>query len=548
MKRFIIPMFLCLLVSNLACRGTYPPTSPSGPITLTPSGTVTQTVTQTVPVTLTGTPSPSGTIPVTVTVTSTVTWTPTATLPVTLTGTPIPSPTNSITATWTPTSTMPVTLTSTPSSTATIPVTVTLIPTSTATPTGTSTASLPTPSCGTTWYLGFPANQNSFSISGITDAYDQSTAPYSGMVSSLHFYVPSGGVTANVGIYSDNGGQPGTQLSSSNVFIDGSGWNTVSLNTPVNVTGGTNYWLAVCFGSFTTIGGGNNASYSYLTQPVSSLILPSSYGGGAASNIGWLAIYADICPSAGTPTSTPTSTATLTGLDISGPVTLSGGNYDYSYVHVHSNTLYLGGPVTFSLTGYFALDAGASITGWAGYSVTEPGVPSNFASGGAGGGHGGTGGADAQGNSGGSAYDNILAPTLPGSWGGGGSCSQQGFAGDLIQVNVVNGPATLNGIIFASGGAGTVSNCVGAAMATGGASGGTIFIQADTIEGNGALLADGGAGGAGSTYNSGGGGGGIILLSTHTANNFTGTNSVQGGIASSPAQAGQPGAFNNTTY
>jgi hypothetical protein len=116
-------------------------------------------------------------------------------------------------------------------------------------------------------------------------------------------------------------------------------------------------------------------------------------------------------------------------------------------------------------------------------------------------------------------------------------------------VNAPSGSATLNGVIIMDGT--SASQCGGdLAMSEGAGSGGSIYIQASSIVGSGSLAADGGAGYAPgvSANNSGGGGGGIIVLSTHTANNFTGTASVQGGTAVSPATAGQVGAYNQTTY
>jgi hypothetical protein len=115
----------------------------------------------------------------------------------------------------------------------------------------------------------------------------------------------------------------------------------------------------------------------------------------------------------------------------------------------------------------------------------------------------------------------------------------------------VTGTATLNGTI-SSEGAGSGS-CGGGPSAppTGPGSGGAIFIKADTITGSGTLEADGGAGAvdnSGGGDNAGGGGGGYIVLDSHTANSFNGTTSVLGGTAVSPAQAGQPGVFNQITY
>ncbi len=204
------------------------------------------------------------------------------------------------------------TLTPTSSPTFTATGASTFVPT--ATPTG--TILLPTPVCTTTFTLGYAAYQNPVSLWGIQNVYDESQAAASGTISNLHFYTLTGGVTFDVGIYSDNGGQPGNLLASSGVSIDGSGWNTAALDNPVNISNGTNYWMAVCFGQFTTIGTGSTGSYQ--SQLGSSTFLPSSYTGGAVPYPGSLPIYADLCPLAPTPTPSPTGTPTSTPT-VSGP-------------------------------------------------------------------------------------------------------------------------------------------------------------------------------------------------------------------------------------
>ncbi len=257
----------------------------------------------------------------------------------------------------------------------------------------------------------------------------------------------------------------------------------------------------------------------------------------------------------GTPTSTPSATpsATLTGLDIysaGAPTTIVAGTYQYSYVHIHTGGILeaaAGGPISILVSQYFAVDSGATFIG-DGTGESTSGTPSNTSAS-AGAGHGGAGGSDGLGNAGGSTYDSLTAPTLPGSMGAFRNCGNDygAYGGGFLYVGVAGGPATLNGWISEDGSSSFV--CSGAPSGAG--SGGAIFIQAGTIVGTGVLWANGGNGladSSGGGDNAGGGGGGIIVLSTQTANNFTGTYSVSGGTAVSPAQPGQAGAFNQTTY
>jgi hypothetical protein len=232
------------------------------------------------------------------------------------------------------------------------------------------------------------------------------------------------------------------------------------------------------------------------------------------------------------------------------------GTYHYSCVNFHDIPyIYIDGQgVTFNVDNYFSMSLSCTITGGDGSGYTggtlTTGSPSGFTNN-AGAGHGGAGGADGRGNAGGGTYDSALSPSYCGSVGGPYLCSGGYFNGGAVfRVNVLNGPATLNGGIFMDGNA--QPNCYNN-TSTGAGSGGTIFIQADTLEGSWIeLSAKGGYGFSSSTsntYNAGGGSGGIILLSYHTANNLTSLyTSVAGGGATAPAQSGSDGFFNITTY
>jgi hypothetical protein len=240
-----------------------------------------------------------------------------------------------------------------------------------------------------------------------------------------------------------------------------------------------------------------------------------------------------------TPITSPTATP-VTGLEVTGSVTLSAGTYDYLYVHMHPNSnIYLVGPsgavtnaaVTINCQTYFLMENSSNIYG----------VGTGYAAG-SGPGAGGLVGY-------GSGNDNSMGPTLMGSGGGGA-----GNGGALLRVNVPNGAATLNGYIYLDG----ISDNHG------GGAGGGLFIQADSITGGGTFTARGGNGGtiasgggfggghggfspcAGPTE-SGGGGGGIIVLSDHSGDFFNGSTNLTGGSAPC-GMNGISGIFNLTTF
>lgn len=129
-------------------------------------------------------------------------------------------------------------------------------------------------------------------------------------------------------------------------------------------------------------------------------------------------------------------------------------------------------------------------------------------------GHGGHGGGPA----GGEAYGLHTQPFELGSGGGGSSIDNGGNGGGAIVI-VVNDTLRNEGKISSNGDYGSI---VGTYYFGGGGSGGSIFIFADRIEGNGLIIADGGI----SSF-SGGSGGRIAIY--YNWNDFSGIISVTGG-------------------
>lgn len=72
----------------------------------------------------------------------------------------------------------------------------------------------------------------------------------SGDITTIELYQEDGGANANVGIYSDNAGQPNALLKQSTAKALATGWNEYTIDA-VSVTSGSYYWLAA-------VGDGNN--------------------------------------------------------------------------------------------------------------------------------------------------------------------------------------------------------------------------------------------------------------------------------------------------
>jgi hypothetical protein len=165
-----------------------------------------------------------------------------------------------------------------------------------------------------------------------------------------------------------------------------------------------------------------------------------------------------------------------------------------------------------------------------------PGGPDNdpgrgsFANGsGSGGGYGGAGGPSGSGLPGGLPYGSSLQPTNSGSSGGISSSAPTGLClgGGAILLQV-GGALTVNGMVAANGAAALFEG-------TGGGSGGSVFLIARTLGGNGAITVDGGAG---EPSGGGGGGGGGRMAVFSATNNFTGAMTALGGTGYSMGQTG----------
>ena len=185
-------------------------------------------------------------------------------------------------------------------------LTPTATPTLMLTATSTVTLLLPTPNCSGSTIMGYTTYPETVIPQGYAGGpntkFVDNIAGAPGTISTLHFYTPNGGSSVLVGVYSYSSSNPlgiGSLLSSSNTVSAVAGWNSVSLNNPVAVTHGDNYWLSLYNNPSLTMGGAeNNASY----------IVQQGTSGPTSLATGWVAFYADICPSTSSTSPTPTNT------------------------------------------------------------------------------------------------------------------------------------------------------------------------------------------------------------------------------------------------
>jgi hypothetical protein len=188
-------------------------------------------------------------------------------------------------------------------------------------------------------------------------------------------------------------------------------------------------------------------------------------------------------------------------------------------------------PLNITVLGNALVDTNAIFTAdAAGYDILGAGPGTggvDFAGDGGGGGYGGAGGASFYGAPGGSTYGSSNQPV---DFGSPGRMTPvlSGFSqgGGAIRL-AVNGVLTVNGNISADGADGFIDG-------SGGGSGGSIWVIAQTLSGNGSFTANGGQG---ESFEGGGGGGGRIAIYAPT-NFFTGTISAMGGDGASPGQDG----------
>ncbi|MCC6300837.1 MAG: VCBS repeat-containing protein, partial [Anaerolineales bacterium] len=194
-----------------------------------------------------------------------------------------PSPTYTPSSTFTPTVTNTPTRTSAPTATATLSATITL---------------------GETTILS--AN---YSGMGNRLAAQQVTLSQSATIQSLSYYVSTAGGQLRLGIYNNNGSNPGTLVAETAAFTPVAGWNTQPVLTPVLLPAGT-YWLAFLpqnnslAGRVTAAGVGRYYSYTFGS-------MPSSYSTSPTTGVFRFSFYATLSTVTASPTVTLTPTPTL---------------------------------------------------------------------------------------------------------------------------------------------------------------------------------------------------------------------------------------------
>ena len=84
------------------------------------------------------------------------------------------------------------------------------------------------------------------SSAGVAEAF-RTTAAASGQLSSLNVYVSGSSTAGSIigGLYTDAGGTPGTLLAQGSAAAPAGGWRSVPLPSPVAVSVGATYWIAV---------------------------------------------------------------------------------------------------------------------------------------------------------------------------------------------------------------------------------------------------------------------------------------------------------------
>jgi hypothetical protein len=204
--------------------------------------------------------------------------------------TPTPVPTN------TPTNTPAPTNTPTPTNTG-VP------PTLTNTPTQTNTA---TPTTSTTITIGETNILNSnYSGLGNRLVAQQVTLSQSATIQSLSYYVATASGQLRLGIYNNNGSNPGSLMAETAAFTPVVGWNTRNVITPTLLPAGT-YWLAFLPQSNSLTGrviaSGVGRYYTYSFGP-----MPAAYSTSPTSGVFHFSLYATLTTNA-----VPTSTATDT--------------------------------------------------------------------------------------------------------------------------------------------------------------------------------------------------------------------------------------------
>jgi hypothetical protein len=176
-------------------------------------------------------------------------------------------------------------------------------------------------------------------------------------------------------------------------------------------------------------------------------------------------------------------------------------------------------------------------------SDSGPGAGDSTAMSGGGAGHGGGGGNSSSGGAGGIIYGNSALPDALGSGGGSAGSTTGGAGGGTVHLRVF-GTIVLNGKISADGENGSTGPEL---VASGGGSGGSIFLDVRTFQGStGWISASGGDGGSSAAFGGGGGGGGRVSIrysADLTDSGLGGLVFVPGGLAGAGAETGGTGSI-----
>ncbi len=339
--------------------------------------------------------------------------------------------------------------------------------------------------------------------------------------------------------------------------------NSISNSGTISVNGGA--------GSSSAGGGGGRISIKYSSASTTGTLTATAGTGGSGAVGGTIVIDDGTNPVTCTGGGDATMTGTLTG-----DVSISAGcKWKYtgdvsvnSFSLAASSYFELAGnlTITSSLTlasgsrlvmdgdtttgfGYTISAASASIASTAsldangtGYgSAQGPGTGTSYYTA-AGAGYGGAGGkGDSFSTTGGTTYGSPINPNLLGSGGGAvplGGGAAGGSGGGVVKL-ILTGSLTLNGTISSNGNAGlNISS-----NPSGGGSGGSVWIEANSISGAGTISAAGGAG----INGSGGGGGGRVYVK-YATNTYTGTATAAKGVGGSTSSvAGSVVLIDSTT-
>jgi hypothetical protein len=281
-------------------------------------------------------------------------------------------------------------------------------------------------------------------------------------------------------------------------------------------------------------GGGGRIAIYFATNSFSGTI--SAFGGNGAiaggagtiflqsisNSVGQLLIVNGGKRGTNTTFSAPISNLTISGGAIAQPQSAA---ISVTNLLVGSNSWLVpfdGVALTLTVTGDATMESNAAIN--ADFKSTFGGSPGNgFCGIGSGGSYGGYGGASVCGAPSGTTYGSVINPVDLGSPGGLGPTAAGGGA---IKMNVA-GTLSLGGTISANGAAAV-------APASGGGSGGSVWLTAGTLAGGGTISANGGPA---NNLVSGGGSGGRVAVYFNT-NLFTGNFTAHGGAGTNAGGAG----------